>query len=393
MRKSRYFILVASSALLLFACSANKPAPMPVMVEAVKPLVLAHEAALDGSASYKEKDYNMAIENYTKAIDLYKSQEAVATEADSVAYNIEVLTLNTAKIYSDIAFNSSKDQMFTEALQNFEKSLAIYKSITPTTLSQQELTDLILDLYSNLAFTSLQAQEYEKAISYYNNILEVTPNNEKVLNLKFNVLRDNIKDEARAMKVLKDYAEVSNDPNAYIMIADKYSEAKNNVEAETYYLKALEQKNEASVMLKIADFYRSINDWNKSTAMFVNFIATNPSQDMLATAYKLVGDNYRQAKNTSKMVEYFEKYIGIERDSQIALLLASHYNGVKNYSKVVTYSTIVLGSDSKNSDAIMLRGLAYYNLKRNADAKADFEKIQNDSKYGENAKKFLKALK
>jgi len=209
MRKSRYFILVASSALLLFACSANKPAPMPVMVEAVKPLVLAHEAALDGSASYKEKDYTMAIENFTKAIDLYKSQEAVATEADSVAYNIEVLTLNTAKVYSDIAFNSFKDQMYTEALQNFEKSLAIYKSIKPTTITQKDLTDMILDLYSNLALTSQQAKDYEKTISYYNKILEVTPNNEEVLNLKFSVLRDNIKDEARAMKVLKDYAEVS----------------------------------------------------------------------------------------------------------------------------------------------------------------------------------------
>jgi len=146
-------------------------------------------------------------------------------------------------------------------------------------------------------------------------------------------------------------------------------------------------------MLKIADFYRSIGEWNKSTDMFMKFIATNPAQDMLATAYKLVGDNYRQAKNTAKMVEYFEKYIGIERDPQIALLLASHYNGIKNYNKVVTYSTIVLGSDSKNTDAIMLRGLAYYNLKRSAEAKADLEKIQNDSKYGDNAKKLLKALK
>jgi tetratricopeptide (TPR) repeat protein len=366
---------------------------MPVMVEAVKPLVLAHEAALDGSASYKEKDYTMAIENFTKAIDLYKSQEAVATEADSVAYNIEVLTLNTAKVYSDIAFNSFKDQMYTEALQNFEKSLAIYKSIKPTTITQKDLTDMILDLYSNLALTSQQAKDYEKTISYYNKILEVTPNNEEVLNLKFSVLRDNIKDEARAMKVLKDYAEVSNDPNAYIMIADKYRDANNNTEAENYYLKALAQKNEASVMLKIADFYRSIGEWNKSTDMFMKFIATNPAQDMLATAYKLVGDNYRQAKNTAKMVEYFEKYIGIERDPQIALLLASHYNGIKNYNKVVTYSTIVLGSDSKNTDAIMLRGLAYYNLKRSAEAKADLEKIQNDSKYGDNAKKLLKALK
>jgi tetratricopeptide (TPR) repeat protein len=251
----------------------------------------------------------------------------------------------------------------------------------------------LADLYRFLAYTKQQKLEFEAAIENLDNLLAIMPNDEAALNLKFSILNTDIGDQERAYNVLKEYAEVTKDVNAYITLANGYRDNKNNTEAEKYYLIALELKNDAATMLIVADFYRSISEWNKATEIFERVLATNPDQEMKAAVQRRIGENYSQAGNNSKMIEAFEKYLALERDAQIALLLASQFNTAKNYNKVVQYATMVIGLDSSNSDAYMLRGLAYYNLKRMNEAKADFTRIENDPRHGANAKKFLAVIK
>jgi tetratricopeptide (TPR) repeat protein len=77
-------------------------------------------------------------------------------------------------------------------------------------------------------------------------ILAKEPNNSEVLNFKFNVLNNDIRDEQRAFQSLKDYADASNDVNAFIMLASKYADSGNNEQATLYYERALASRPDAN---------------------------------------------------------------------------------------------------------------------------------------------------
>ncbi len=393
MLKLRYLMLVAIAVMVLVAaCGGNKQVATTVIEPVLTPIQLARIAVAEGNEAFAEKEYDLAIKSYETAIMNFTEAEATASEADSISYNVEVLNINIAKTYSDMAVEAYTERDYVVAKEGFLNSINKYKSITPTTISSEEHKSLLIDLYRFLAYSNQQLGSYEDAIKSLDQLLLLSPGNEEALNLKFSILNDNIKDETRAYKVLIEYAEVSQDANAYITLANRYRDNNKNTEAAMYYEKALEIKSEPSVILLVAEFYRAISNWNRSTALFETILATKPDQEMTKALYRRIGENYSQADNRTKMVEYFEKYLAMERDPQIALMLSSHFNTAKNYNKVIQYATIVIGIDASNSDAIMLRGMAYYNLKRNNEAKADFQRIQNDPKHGANAKRFLAAI-
>lgn len=386
-------LVVITQLILLIACAGPQKIQEAAPVEEVKPIVKAREAIKEGDKAIEENDIVAGIQSFEDALRFFEEALPTSTEADSVAYNIEVVTLNIAKFQSDVAVKAYERKDFPTAKTYYEKSLASYKAVTPTTITSDEHKELLANLYRYMAYTQQELRSYEAALVSLDEVLKLDPKDEAALNLKFNILRNDIKDEVRAFKVLKDFAEVSNDVNAYITLANNYRDNGNNKEAEVNYLKALELKPEVSVMMLIADFYRNNGEWAKSTAMYERVLSAKPDNETTAATYRRIGENYSQAGNNPKMLEFFEKYLAIEKDRQIALLVASRYNEAKNYAKVAQYTSLVISLDNRNADAYMLRGLAYYNLKRNNEAKADFQKIENDPKHGANAKKFLNVLK
>lgn len=378
--------------LLLSACGGNKPAPMEE-VPVRNPLVLAHEASAKGTDAYDEKLYNEAIISFNEAIALFNEAAPTAVPSDSILLNIEKMNLNIAKSHIDMAGESMEANMYNEAITSYESALTIYKTISPVRISQAELNENIVGVYNNLAITAKNAGQYENAIKYYDSILVMKPNDSDILNAKFFILKDNIKDETRAYAALTDYAEVSQDPAAFINLADRYAESGNNAEALKYYNKALALKSDADMFRRMANFFRGTKDWANANIYLEKLVATNPPTGELATIYTMIGKNYDALNNKKKMVEYYEKSIALDRDPQLALLLASYYNSIKSYQKVVTYATMTIGADSRNADALMLRGLAYYQLKNYNSAKVDLERIQNDAKWGTQAKNLLKDKK
>jgi tetratricopeptide (TPR) repeat protein len=391
--KLKFLCLISLVTLLLLtACGGNKVVEQEI-VPVRNPLALAHEAAANGNDAYDEKLYDDAIMSFTEAIDLFNEAAPTAVPSDSILHNVEKMNLNIAKIYSDMATESVSLNMYSEATASYQKALDIYKSISPVMVTQEEIDSNILAAYNNLAITSKNAGKFEDAIKYYDQILKMMPNDPEILNAKFFVLSDNIKDDTRAYQVLIEYAEASQDPAAFINLADRYAERGNQVEAAKYYNKALALRPDADMYRRMANFYRSSKDWANANVYLEKLVETKPAATELATIYQMIGKNYDELGNKKKMVEYYEKSIGLERDPQLALLLASYYNGTKTYQKVVTYATITLGADSRNADALMLRGLAYYQLKNYVSAKADLERIQNDAKWGTQAKNILKDKK
>lgn len=376
---------------LLSACAGSKPEVQPEPVPVRNPLALAHQAAADGNDAYAEKLFNEAILAFTEAIALFNEAAPTAAPTDSITLNIEKMNLNIAKSHIDLAVESAEQSMFDDAIHNYEKALGIYKTIAPVHVTQGELDSNILGVYNNLAIISKDAGKFEDAVGYYDQLLKLKPNDPATLNNKFFVLRDNLKDETRAYAVLIDLATATNDPAAYINLAERYAEKGNNIEAGKYYLKALELQPGADMYRRLANFYRNNNDWTNANLYLEKLVETKPDNAELAKVYQMIGKNYDELKNSKKMIEYYEKSLAIDRDPQLALVLAGYYNSQKNYAKVITYATMTLTGDNRNVDALMLRGLAYYNSKPKnyAAAKADLTRIQNDPKYGAQVKKIL----
>jgi len=394
----RRLIPVLIIMLILFAGCTNVKQVGTAQNDSVTPTFEKIKESADtlknrGVNAHEIKDFSRAMALYTEALALYEQILLSAPASEPINIDIEHLTFNIAKLYIDMGFDEYGKGHYDNALENFLFARDTYAKIEPTTLSPAEYMKLILDLYKNIAIMAQNAGEYFVTLEYYDKILALEPANEEILNHKFLLLRDRLKDEIAAYEALKQYAKIAQNPNAYKMLALNYRELGNNTDAAAYFDKALSLSDDPTLINTVADFYRAIGQWLKSNQLYERFIATNPDQESLATAYKLIGDNYRQARNSAKMAEYFEKYLELERDPQIALLLASHFNGTKTYGKVVTYATMTLSAEPGNSDARMLRGIAYFNLKRNSEAKADFERLQNDPKYGDQARQFLKAIK
>lgn len=390
-----YALLILGLFLVLSACTSNK-AVEEIAEPVRKPLDLAHEAAAEGNGLFEEQLFEQAISTFEKAIELFHEGSANASEADSVAANIERMQLNIAKCHTDAALDHIGMTLYHEALTEYELALEIYENLEPVVTPLEELQEMIMASYSNIAFVAQEEGDFEKTIFYYDKILAEDPNNGEILNNKFVILRDKIKDEDAAFAVLENYAKVAegaNAYNAYIMLADGYAQNNRISDAEAAYLKAEKLRSDASTFTRIATFYRANSQWAKSNVYLEKFLLTDPSQDEKVNVYKQIGSNYAQLGNKAKTVEYYEKILAIQPEEQIALYLTSYYNGLKNWNKVIQNATTVLNINANNADARMLRGIAYYSQKNMTAAKLDFQRLENDSKYGSKAAEFLKAIK
>jgi tetratricopeptide (TPR) repeat protein len=392
--KPRFYIMLLSAALLVIllgACSGTKEV-VPVEVPPT-PMELANAAVTGAQNDYDEEAYDEAIIKFKEALTQYELAAPTAAETDSVDVKIEQVKLFMAKIYMDIASESSNLEIHTDAIDQLQSALEIMQEIEPLTIPESEKTELIKALYRRIAYAQQAAGLYEEALETYDLELAMDPDNEDILNIKYEILNDYIKDEARAIQVLKDYAETSQNYNAYLILGNRYDERKNFDEAKRYYEMALELNPNKDVLIMVANFYRNNGKWADSNAALERLVALKPEDSTLATVYNLIALNYNELKNRAKSVEYLEKALAIEPNVNNALSVAGYYHSAKNYNKTITYATMVLREDSNNSTALLLRGDSYFRLKRNSDAKADLQRIVNDRTHGNTAQQILKQIK
>ncbi len=393
MSKYRIFaLLVLLVMAAFFACSSNKQIevePEPV----VSPLELARDAAAEGAQFYEDGQFERAIVAFSAATELFEEYAPMASDADSISYNIEIMRLNVAKSHIDLALESTEFGMFNEAIQHYQEALGIYQNHEPVRISHEELDEYVRGTYNNLAITAKDAGSYEEAIRYYDELLEIEPGNADILNAKFSILKNDVKDDARAFQVLEDYAAAAQDASAYIMLAEGYAQSGDFQNAESAYMMAEELRPDADMYTRIGNFYRANSRWEQANAYLQKLAETNPAPATMAIVYAQMGQNYNQLGETAKMVESLEKSVAIQPEPRLALTLAGHYNRTKNWAKVITYSSMVLEAEANNSAARMLRGVAYYQQKNTNAAKADLQKLVNDPTYGAQAQSILKAIK
>jgi len=391
--KVHNFTIIILCVMLLIACSVNaKKKVVPVVVEKT-PLELAVETANEAGLIYEDSDYTGAIEKFAQAIDYYNQALPSAAETDSIPQRVFRLNMNIAKIHNDFAYNLTGQKEFDQAITEYEASLAAYKNLKTEAVPTDSLDYKINNLYMNLAICSKEAGEYQKAIEYFDLYLDANPEDNDVLLQKFYIYKDNLKDENQAFEVLKAYAINKNDFAASHKLGDLYREKSDTDNAIIWYEKARALKNDANVLQKLAALYRTKQQWEMANQILEQFILLKPDTDGLKTSYKLIGDNYKNLKNKAKAVEYFEKYLEIEYNEDIALYVCLYYYDMKNNTKSMNMANLILSKNANNTNAILFRAIARYNLKDMKGAKADFERIQNDPKQGKTAQQYLKIIK
>jgi tetratricopeptide (TPR) repeat protein len=380
--------------MIFLSCSINaKKKVVPVVEPEKTKLELAVETANEAELIYEDGDFTAAIEKFVQAIDYYNQALPSSVPTDSLPQQIFKLRMNVAKIHNDYAFSLSGQKEFDSAITEYEASLTAYQNLKNEAAPKDSVDYKIKNLYTNLAICSKEAGEYQKAIDYYDLYLNINPEDNDVLLQKFYIYKDNLKDENQAFEVLKAYAINKNDFNASHKLGDLYREKNDADNAILWYDKARSIKNDANVLQKLAALYRTKQQWENATLSLEQFILLKPDNDGLKTAYKLIGDNYKNLKNRAKSVEYFEKYLELEYNEDIALYVCLYYYDIKNNAKSMNMANLILSKNPNNTNAILFRAIARYNLKDMKGAKADFERIQNDPKQGKTAQQYLKIIK
>lgn len=389
MKINSYLTLAILAILVLFAgCGKNKVEEVPAE-PLPTPLELARAAFQQGVDDYSEKFYTDALTSFNQAREFYNQALPTATPADSVDVMIERTQLNVALTYMDMAHDNVAARIYDDALTQYESAVNIYKSLVPLTMTTKERDDYVAILYRNMALTAQNAGQFERALTYYDNVLVYEPGNGDILNIKYSILKDDIKDEVRAYQVLKDYAEASQDYNAFIILANAYKANGDNVTAASYFDRALEIGKTSDAYLRVADFYRSIGNYTKSNEILTGFVGTKPDNASLASAYRAMAENYDKLKNTAKKIESLDKSLSFEQNADVALQLANHYNGTKNWDRVIRYATQTINLDSGKAAAFLLRGNAYYQTKKYLEARNDLQRIVNNATYGKSAQDLL----
>lgn len=379
--------------LMSFSIEAKKKKDKTPVEKEKSSMELAIESINAANTAYEDTDFETSIRHFNEAINYLKQAETSAAESDSIPIQIFRLKMNVAKIHNDYAFYLSEKNDFDEALVNYESSLALYKALKPESTPQDSIDVYINKLYRNSAICSRQTGEYQKAIEYYDLYLEANPDDDDILLQKFAIYKDNMKDENQAFQVLQEYANNKNDFNASHRLGDLYRNKNDMDNALIWYNKALSIKNDMNILQKIGSIHRTKQQWALANTAFERFIALNPNSEELKTAYKLIGDNYKNLNNKPKAVEYFDKYLAMEYNEDIALYICLYYYDAKNNSQMIKYANLILSNNSNNTTAYLFRGIARYNTKDMKGAKADFERIQNDPKNGKTAQQYLKIIK
>jgi len=350
----RRFIVIMTVLTLLFSCSMlfakkskkEEAAPVAPVVEAPKPLkTQAQEKAQEGEKLFSENKFDAAAEAFEAALSLFMEAAKDATPEDSIP----------------------------EAIERMNK---------------------------NLSITFDKGQDFSKAIEYYKIRLKADSLNTDLVNSIYVAYKDGIGDEDSAISFLEPFA--TRHPNYdYAAILGTYYNNKNNQTAAIkWYEKALSFKSDPNIILNLAGAYRDTKQSSKAIAQYEAYLKTNPPADKIPVVLKIVGGEYKKMGNAAKELEYFEKYLGIEKDSQIALYVANRYLKSGNYAKSIKWSTVVLGSEPNDADALFIRGYSKYSQQDKnkkvidkAGATADLSKLLNNPKYQKNAQQMIDYMK
>jgi len=296
---------------------------------------------------------------------------------------------NELGVEGETLFNEGK---FAEAAAKFQEAVSTFKQAVEQDGIPQDKTKLE-KWYFNAYQSYLQLSDFNNAIKIQQLRKELTPNNWNLIK-EIAIIQTRYLDDADSgIKELIDYDNDNNSFEAKKMIGSYYNKYKNDKENSLiWYKKAFLQKQDSKVLQEIATLHKELGNNSDAIKAYEDYINTNPNDNKLVIAYKNLATLYDDLKNNSKSIEYFEKANKLKPDDNITLLLITRYYEMGDLASADQRIADLLKSKPGNEDAIYYRALIKFDRGDKAAAKADFEKLVNNSKYGKVAKGYIESI-
>lgn len=228
-----------------------------------------------GSDYYKKENYQLAIENFTKAISLNP-------------YN----TL----AYFDRANTYKKLNKYINAIEDYTKASDLSSSSS---------------VYFLRALTYEKIQDYENAILDYTNSIEIEPDDDKLYQFRGQVYEE-IKDYENAIKDYLKCAELTKEKAIpFYKIGHIYYMADNHSKAIDYLNKAISHNEyEKDAFYERAESYLHLKEYDKCIRDATRYIELDP---MDPNGYRLRGVAHRTINNFISMWKDFNKMEKLEK--------------------------------------------------------------------------------
>jgi len=339
------------------------------------------------------KNFNEKMVVEREIVDKLFEEEFIAQEDEDIIKELEakLIVLGMDSTLAREIYIKNKDKHH----ETHQKKSAEPFSVNPQRQwveAKKRLDEEIKKVSLNLYITATAAKAYDKAVVWGEKYLELDPNREDIVKNVSVIYAVALKNNQKSLEVLTKFEEKFKTNTAKLAIADRYDRMKDYNNAIIWYKKAYEQSKDSDLFEKIADLYVKLKQNTEAIKTYEDFLASNPSEADLMKTYRNLGTLYNKLKNTNKAIEYFEKVLAIQPDPKVALFLVSSYYDKKDYSNTIKYANIVIENESSNADAIYFRALAYYYSNKKDLAKADFQQVEKNPKYGKSASDFLKLI-
>ena len=274
---------------------------------------------------------------------------------------------------------------FEEAIAKFNE--AVEKDGIPQ--DEEKISAWLFNAYQSY----LNAKDFENAIRIQNKRTKLAPSDYKIVKEKAIIYAKYLGNPDKAIETLTAFDNKYNSFSAKKLAAKYYKEYKKDLQnALVWYKKAFEQKQDSRVLQNIATLHKELGNNKEAIKAYEDYIQTKPNESKLVIVYKNLANLYDELKNTTKSIEYYEKANSLKQDDNITLLLIIKYYDIVNYDKSLQKIELLLQSKPGSPDAIYYRALIKFDRGEKAAAKADFEKLTSDSKYGKTAKGYLESI-
>lgn len=352
--------------------------------------------------------YNKALENplseyyseliYTQIGDCYFTRSSrtnyfYTQDIDSaLRYYHKAIKQNPyyPDVYNSIGNLYYTEQKFDSAIVYYSKVIELlnhrqpytyelHKNVTQTVYAQPNyyaIGDSYLCKGQKETDSDKAIECYDKAIGYYNRVIELFPDKESAFYFFLGEAYFNKKNHSIAIKYFNKMISMA-DTNALLPTIDF---------DDIYYN-----------YLFIGGIYLQTDCYDKVIYYCEKAIDMNPND---IRAYLLIGDAYFSKRNYEKTIYYYKEAINIAPtyDVDIYLYVAAAYYNQQNYDEALLYSKRAIKLDSINIGAHLLIGDVYSQKGYDKDASVHYQKVidnfQQETLFlfsiGASAKKFQK---
>jgi len=340
---------------------------------------------------HKQDNYDNAIVDYTKAIELNPEYAVDAYLSRGLCYNdIEDYDSALNDYTKVIEFNPENEAVYMcrgvcyESLEDYDSALKDYTKVIELNPKKEDAYLCMGNCYSFLELM----ENYEVTLKNYTKAIEINSEYEEAYLFRGRRYFDLQNYDA----ALKDYTKTieinSKNEEAYLERGKCYLIMENDDNALKDYAKAAElnPKNKGAYFFDRGEYYFDLENYEVALKDYTKAIEINPEND---NAYSKRGLCYFNLENYDAMLNDCIKAIEINPENEDAYLYRGHYyffylqsddDALENYTKVIEIN-------HENENSYLFRGLCYYSMEK------EQESLKDLSSYKQARKRFCKKIK